>query len=112
MEEKLRKVLKLIKESGSREDLELKEKMVRCLVSILDEAGFNTLIILEKPGVGVTMLGNKISGEGISAPLADLFTDHPRLFRGVMFKMAMMKAFEADHEEDDASTLGEGETIH
>jgi hypothetical protein len=101
MEEKLKKVIKLIKKSGSQEDLSLEQEMVGLLLSLLDDAGFKALIILEKPGRGVSMVGRGISEGGVSIPLAELFTDYPELLRSVITKMAIMKVFGAEQEENN-----------
>ena len=110
MEEKLKKLIKLIKESGSQEDLNLEQEMVSHLLSILDDAGFKALILLEKPGEGVLMAGKGISEEGISTPLAELFTDYPELLKRVIVKMTIMKAFGEEQEEDNS--LPPEATIH
>ena len=110
MDKKLEELVQLIKKCGSKESLNLKEEMVRCLISILDDAGFNALIILEIPGIGVAMVGNKISEEGASAPLADLFTDYPGLLNRVMVRMVTMKTFGVSQEENNTSAPDE--TIH
>jgi len=101
MEEKLKEVLKLIKENGSKEELNLKEEMVSCLLTILDDAGFKTLIILERPGINACVAASGISDEAVSDPVARLLTEHPGLLKRVIEKMAIMKMIQAKQDEDN-----------
>ncbi len=113
MKEKPRKVIRLVKKRGPQEDhsfeREMKEMVAR-LLSILNNAGFKTLIILEKPGEGVAMATNEISHAGISTPVAKLFDDYPMLFKRVIDKTAIVKAIQS--KKDKNNTLPPETTIH
>jgi hypothetical protein len=113
MEEKPRKVIQLVEKHESQEDLGFKremKEMVGRLLSILDNAGFKTLIVLEKPGKGFSMATNGISYAGVLTPIADLFDKYPRLCMRVLEKTAAMRVIQS--QKDKNNTLPPETKIH
>jgi len=110
MEEKLKKIMKLIKEHGSKEDLKAEKEVFKALLHMMDQIGVNTLIMLEKPHKEISMMTTGISEEAFATIVSQVVIDFPHISLRIIEKMNTIKATQS--QKDENNTPPPEATIH
>jgi len=83
MEAKIRELAEFIEKHKSGEDLRFEHELTSMFLDLFNLSGVKALVILEKPGKDMCMLGSDISYAALMTFLVRLFIDHPVLFMEV-----------------------------
>jgi hypothetical protein len=103
MNEKQKKIMKLIKEHGSKEDLKAEKEVCKVLLHMMDQIGVKTLIMLEKPHKEISMMTTGISEEAFATIVARVVTDFPNIPRRIIEEMNAIKAIQLQKDENNTS---------
>ena len=110
MEEKLKKILKLIKEHRSKEDMKAEKAVFEAILQVMDQVGVNTLIMLEKPHKEISMMTTGISEEAFATIVAQVVNDFPHMSQRITEKVDTIKAIQS--QKDENNTPPPEATIH